>query len=159
MVEPTIEWKTSSASAEEITRHLISCDANFVPPLSSRVVMPAYVRKIVDFATRFEAWAGNTLVGMVAVYCNDPARRVAHVTSVSVLAEYNGLGIARNLMRRCILHATTHGMGEISLQVDRENLAAIGLYEKLGFVALVSPVSSENNNIDMGLELRGGNKG
>lgn len=125
----------NKATEEEIAEHLCRCDADFKPPLSSRVTIVDYARKVTLRALRFEAWSSGKLVGLVAVYCNDPERRSAFITSVSVLKEWVSKGIAGELMKQCIEHAVALGLRRISLEVSTNNTAAIRLYEKKGFTA------------------------
>lgn len=148
MSEP--EFKLNTAVAADIERHLAACDAMFVPPLSSRVQLGDYALKLSLRATRFEAWADNALVGLIALYCNDMETRVAHVSNVSVIAEWVGRGVASSLMSRCLAHAQIVGMRTAMLEVERSNLAAIGLYEKFGFRVLGSNGSSAtmSRNLD-----------
>lgn len=129
------EYLSNKASADEIAAHLSRCNGDFVPPLSGRVEINNYAKKIANQAMRFEAWSGGMLIGLAAVYCNDPAKRVAYVTSVSVLKECTGKGIAAHLMNQCIEHAKASGRRQISLEVASGNTPAIRLYEKSGFVA------------------------
>jgi ribosomal protein S18 acetylase RimI-like enzyme len=130
-----VKYRLDKASEAEIAEHLLSCDADFVPPLSGRVEINDYARKIAGKAARFEAWSDGRLVGLVAAYCNDPEKRIAYITSVSVLRESTGKGIAKSLMRQCIERIKALGMHQVSLEVASVNLPAIGLYEKSGFVA------------------------
>lgn len=130
-----IEYCVNRASLAELIAHLSRCDDAFVPPLSGRVVIDAYARKIMDKAMRFEAWRAGELVGLVATYCNDAEKRTAFITSVSVLPSWQGQGIAVQLMTRCIDHVRQEGFGCIELEVDRRNVAAVALYEKYGFGA------------------------
>ena len=123
----------NKASAAQIAEHLLRCDADFVPPLSGRVDIYDYSQKIASKATRLEAWSGGTLVGLVAVYCNDQESRIAYITSVSVLQAWTGKGIAACLMSQCIEHAKASGMRQISLEVAGDNAPAIKLYKKSGF--------------------------
>ena len=104
-----IEYRLNMASAAQIAEHLLRCDADFVPPLSGRVEIRDYAQKIASKATRFEAWSGGTLVGLVAAYCNDRDKRIAFITSVSVLREWTGKGIAARLMKS--VHRTCEGVG------------------------------------------------
>lgn len=129
-----IEYLLNKASAAEIAEHLVRCDADFVPPLSGRVDIGDYAYKIASKATRFEAWSDGALIGLVAVYCNDQERCIAYITSVSVASEWAGKGIAANLMGRCAEYAEALGMRQISLEVASDNVPAIKLYEKIGFV-------------------------
>ena len=131
----SVEFGLNKASEAQIVEHLLRCDADFVPPLSDRVEISDYAKKIASKAMRFEAWSGDMLVGLVAAYCNDQEQRIAYITSVSVLREWTGKGIAASLMRRCIDNAKSSGMRQISLEVASDNVPAIKLYEKSGFVA------------------------
>jgi ribosomal protein S18 acetylase RimI-like enzyme len=130
-----ITYAINRARIAEIAAHLARCDGYFVPPLSGRVDIDAYAAKIVGHAERFEAWAGRTLVGMVAAYCNDPSRQAGFITSVSVVPERRGEGIATRMLEDCIRHARHAGFSLIRLSVDRGNAAAIPLYERCGFSA------------------------
>lgn len=129
-----VEYLSTKASEAQIAEHLSRCDADFVPPLSGRVEIKAYAKKIASKATRFEAWSASTLVGLVAAYCNDRENRIAYITSVSVLKTWTGKGIAARLMSQCVEHAKASGMRQISLEVASDNTPAIRLYEKSGFI-------------------------
>ncbi len=130
-----VEYSLNKASEAEIAKHLLCCDVDFVPPLSGRVEIINYAQKIVNKATRFEAWSGGILGGLVAAYCNDLEKRIAYITSVSVLKAWTGKGIATCLVDQCSEHAKSLDMRQISLEVARDNMLAIKLYEKGGFVA------------------------
>jgi len=142
-----VEYLSNRASAEEISEHLSCCDAAFVPPLSSRVEIAGYANKIVSRATRFEAWSGGTLVGLVAVYCNDLKNRVAYITSASVLRAWTRRGIAARLVGQGVEHAKASGMRQIILEVASGNMAAIRLYEKKGFATGKSSKSFVSMNL------------
>jgi len=148
-----VEYLSNKASEEEITLHLLHCDADFVPRLSDRVEVKDYAKKIACKATRCEAWSGGKLVGLVATYCNDQEKRIAYITSVSVLKEWTGKGIASKLISQCIEHVIASGMRQMVLEVGGENVSAIRLYEKRGFLA------AGNVNgvfVDMTLNLKNG---
>lgn len=131
----SVDFHLNKASETEIACHLSACDADFVPPLSHRVEINAYARKIASKATRFEAWSGGMLVGLVAMYCNDQKERVAYITSVSILEAWTGQGIGARLMDQCVEHAKASSMRQMRLEVAEANASAIKLYEKIGFVA------------------------
>ncbi len=150
----TIEYLVNKASEVEIAEHLSSCDAAFIPPLSGRVEINDYAQKIACRAARFEAWSGDKLVGLVAAYCNDQEKRIAYITSVSVLKTRTGKGIAARLMKQCIEYAKATGMWQVSLEVASDNAPAIRMYEKSGFDA----VKSNAPFITMNLYLKSGGK-
>lgn len=129
----SVEFCLNKATEMEIVNHLLLCEADFVPPLSGRVEIGNYAHKIADKATRFEAWADGSLVGLVAAYCNDTQHLAAYITSVSVLQSRQGKGIASQLIRRCIENAKLLGFERIELEVDSENVGAVRLYEEMSF--------------------------
>jgi ribosomal protein S18 acetylase RimI-like enzyme len=131
-----IQYTMNRADAAEISGHLAHCDADFIPVLSDRVRIEDYAHKIATRACRFEAWTEYTLVGLVAAYFGTEEPRVIHVTSVSVLREWAGHGIAAALMKHCFEKATESGIGRITLEVAETNAPATGLYEKFGFHAI-----------------------
>ena len=108
------------------------CDGDFVPPLSSRVDLDEYARKLAA-ATRFEAWSGGPLVGLLAAYCNDQERRIAYVTSVSVERRLRREGIASGLIDSCVERVRCIGIERIELEADRDDMGAVSLYKRSGF--------------------------
>lgn len=135
---PTTNYSLNRSNAADITTHLFRADAKFEPPLSSRVEIREYAQKLYDKAERFEAWINQDLVGLVAAYCNRLGGSKTFVSSVSVLPDCQGQGIADQLMRQCIEHVQNLGFKQIDLEVDQRNLAALALYRKLGFNTLRS---------------------
>lgn len=131
-----IQYALNRADVAGITGHLMCCDAEFIPPLSGRVRIEDYAVKIAAKACRFEAWADEALVGLVAAYFGTQEPRVIHVTSVSVLREWTGRGIAASLISLCFERAGELGIGRITLEVAETNVPAAGLYEKFGFHAI-----------------------
>lgn len=129
-----IDYRLNSATKADIVEHLVGCDNDFVPRLSQRVDIKDYAHKIINNAVRFEAWAGTKLLGLVAAYFNDQVTRIAYITSVSVLKEFTGNGIGTCLMSQCLGFAKKSGIERIRLEVACNNLSAIKLYEKSGFV-------------------------
>ena len=142
-----IESRLNQATEAEIAVHLSLCDAAFVPPLSGRVGIKEYAKKISGKAMRFEAWADGQLTGLLAAYCNDTAGRTAYITSVSVLPGWMGKGIALQLLGRCIRHAKEFGFERIELEVDSQNVGAARLYVKMGFI--VSGVSDRTTTMKL----------
>lgn len=129
------EYRRNAASAEQLAALLRRCDASFVPPLSTRVDLDDYARKIVARAVRLEAWHGGAPVALLAVYCNDADGATAYITSVSVAPEWARQGIARTLLSECKRHARAAGMRELALEVDHGNTPALQLYREHGFTA------------------------
>lgn len=113
--------------------HLEECNNSFVPLLSERVDIAEYSAKIAAKAVTFEAWEKNKLAGLVAVYINMDLLTV-FITNVSVLKQYAGKGIAKQLMVHCIEYAGKNSFKNIQLEVSKNNTKAISLYKGLNFI-------------------------
>jgi ribosomal protein S18 acetylase RimI-like enzyme len=135
---PTTKYSLNRSNPADITTLLFRTDAYFEPTLSSRVEIPEYAQKLYNKAERFEAWMNQELIGLVATYCNRQGGNKTFVSSVSVLPDCQGQGIAKKLMHQCIEHVQDLGFNQIELEVNQRNLAALALYRKLGFITLHS---------------------
>jgi ribosomal protein S18 acetylase RimI-like enzyme len=145
-----IEYKTDTASVNDVFLHLSSCNENFEPSLDKKVNIEEYSKKIAQLSTTFEAWAENNLIGLVGAYFNDEQNRKGYITNVSTLKEYLGKGIASNLVNNCVEYANRNGFSEISLEVNADNRRAIKLYEKFNFIQ----VGANSENIIMKWNLK-----
>lgn len=132
MTGDVIEYAMSRASEKQVFEHLASCDNRYHPPLSQRVDIAEYARKLRRRAETLEAWHGDELVGVVAIYINQ-APTVAFVSSVSVDDRFTGRGVGSRLVNDAIGLARSRGASAISLEVSPQSHQAIQLYEKHGF--------------------------
>lgn len=151
MSRQDIEFRDGTATREVIQRHLEACDQEFSPRLSLKVDIEDYSRKISASAQTFEAWFGDTLVGLVAAYMNDNETRIGFVTNVTVAKAFMGRGIASELLERCVARSRQAGITAISLEVSVKSPAAICLYERLGF----AEVSRNEESLSMRLMISG----
>lgn len=149
-----LEISLNKASVEQIAAHLLACDPVFVPPLNGRVDIGSYASKIAEKSTRFEGWVEGELVGLVAVYCNETANPLAYITSVSVLSQWGGQGIASRLIKCCIDHVSKLGFVQIELEVDERNQAATHLYQKHGFIIKKKDACSATMCLTMAKEIK-----
>ncbi len=147
-----IKYKYNKASQAEVEKHLLSCDEQFLPRLSSRVSILDYAKKIFTYASLIEAWFDGKLIGLVAVYCDDQNTKIAHITSVSVLITFTGNGIAGRLIENCVEQSRSLGLHSINLEVSAQNAPAIALYKKFGFVSEKSMSESIIMALDLNVE-------
>jgi ribosomal protein S18 acetylase RimI-like enzyme len=147
-----VDMKVNVASAPAIAAHLRRCDDDFIPRLSDRVEIDEYSRKITRRATRFEAWAIGSLVGLVAAYF-DAVAHTAYITTVSVDPQYRKRGLASRLLVQCVASAQERGCTHVLLEVDRDNGPAIDLYKEVGFT--VADVSERTINMRREVQLMG----
>ncbi|WP_257305588.1 GNAT family N-acetyltransferase [Geothrix campi] len=138
----TLEFRSGRATDADILSHLRECDASFSSALSARVDLTSYAEKIRKHAVTFEAWDGTRLVGLVAAYFNDKQSAIGFITSVSIVPDWVGRGVARVLMASALDYARTNQFFRVNLQVEEGNYVALSLYRKMGF---------ENQNCEDGL--------
>ncbi len=74
----------------------------------------------------------GALVGMVL--CSRVAPQVAHITQLCVAKAYRGRGLGLALLRQSAEALTQAGFEAITLTVTEENVPAVTLYERFGFV-------------------------
>lgn len=129
-----MNYRLDSVGADALLAHLRAADASFAPPLSSRVDLAAYADKLAAHARRVEAWQGDVLIGLIAMYANDPDQG-GFITNVSVLPGHQGQGIAGELLTRTLALATELGLPRLRLEVYADNRAALALYRRHGFSA------------------------
>lgn len=152
MSTPSVEWHVNAADAGLIAAHLRACDDTFVPTLSSRVDIEEYAQKLTARSERFEAWSNGVLVGLLAVYCNDLDGRIAYITSVSVMPDSRGHGIASRLIALCVGKVAALGHMAIELEVGTRNEAAARLYEKHGFLSVRASAQTTILRLALGKE-------
>jgi ribosomal protein S18 acetylase RimI-like enzyme len=136
-----IEITQNRSMQSDIELHLKTCDKMFVPPLSGRVDLHDYSIKLFEKSNRFEAWCKDVLVGLIAVYFRDD--KTAFVSNVSVLKEFEGMGIAGKLMNNCLSHLKDEHITLMELEVNIGNSRAITFYEKFGLKC----VDNKSNNL------------
>jgi ribosomal protein S18 acetylase RimI-like enzyme len=151
MTVSSIHYREQTASREDIQMHLVACDGQFLPKLSSRVNLHDYSCKLFEQACTFEAWHEQSLAGLIAGYFQDPVDRSGFISNVSVLRDYSGEGLASGLMDRCTEKARKLGLRALRLEVAPANSPAIHLYRKFKFVEC----GRTSTNLTMQLMLAG----
>jgi ribosomal-protein-alanine N-acetyltransferase len=132
----SIKFRAKTASENEILNHLSECNNSFVPPLSNKVDLISYSKKIVEKAITFEAWHEDKLAGLIAAYFNDSEKRTGYITNMSIVPEFTGRGIGSELLLNCINYAVKEDYYEISLEVNKLNVKAVSFYKKQNFVQM-----------------------
>lgn len=95
----------------------------------------AFLKRIVEESLpQATAVVGDQVVGFCDIIPNS-TKGFTHVgrLGMGVRAEWRGQGIGRRMLIACLALARNAGMEKVECQVYSDNLAAIGLYESLGF--------------------------
>lgn len=131
-----IEYRANTANAVDIKRHFKNCDALFLENLSKRINIDDYSLKIELSAQRFEFWANNQLIGLLAAYFNDTTNKVGYITNVSITSLNARRGLASQLLKKCIEYAKSNNFTTIKLEVHQDNSPAINLYSAFNFIEI-----------------------
>lgn len=139
------QFSLNQSLKEDILEHLLECDKEFIPHLSSRVNLSEYALKLSLKAERFEVWKNGQLVALVAVYANNLADKTAFITNVSVAPGHTGKGLASKLLQISFEELKSKAFQRILLEVSPHNDKAMKLYRKMGFSFIEK--KDENNHI------------
>ena len=108
-------------------------NTEFSPPLGERVNLAVYANKLAERAVNLFMVEDDRDIAHAAFYCNDQHSKVAYISSIAVLPEFHGSGIAGNLLVKVVDRCLSEGMRLLNLEVDVKNLKAAKFYEKYGF--------------------------
>ncbi len=130
----SFNYTINQATCEDIEKHLNKCSKSFSPALDSYVNIPEYSKKLRATAVTIEAWHSDSLVGLSACYLNNIETLEGYITNVSVIQDFQGKGVAKQLMRNTIEEAVKNNFRTVKLEVEVNNKWAIELYRQYGFV-------------------------
>jgi len=112
---------------------LIEIAQDFNPPLDSSINIKDYADKIVGNATVLSIIDSGKLVGFMAVYCNDPEKKVGYGTMLAISKSHRSYGIGPQLIKMTVDHLRKRGFQKFSLEIYKSNPRVINLYKRLGF--------------------------
>lgn len=116
---------------EDVRLLLDSLDPSFALRLQETVDLVTYSHKLASYANFELAESRGNIVGIIAFYTNTETSNL-YIPYVCVHSAYRRKGIADALMIDLCTYADSQ-KAEISLEVRKDNLSAIRLYEKFGF--------------------------
>ena len=127
---------TKIDDAEYITSIILSCNTEFIEPITKKPTFDDSLKKIVNYSNFIVAIKDDVPIGYIAFYSNDDIAYTAYVSLLAVNSKYHNQGIGHMLMQECEKIARTNGMKKIKLAVLKDNENAIRFYQKHGFTYL-----------------------
>ena len=127
-----IKIENSNNNLEKcVIEFLKKIDSLFKIPLSQKINLEEYSKKIIRNADVFLAFDSESIVGIVVGYNNDKELKISNMSILVVLNEYQGKGIAKKLVNNFLDLAKNKKMEKVKLStVDTR---ALKLYESLNF--------------------------
>lgn len=82
------------------------------------------------------AMIDNEIVGLCGLHGRDGRVRISHISSlgITVSKKHWGKGVGLALMKAQIEYCKKHKIAKINLEVRTDNIPAVNLYKKCGFV-------------------------
>lgn len=127
-------------SIEQLLRFLMDVDDQFPIAISKKQNLDSLAAKLHSKATLCTAIDGDEIVSMAAGYTDHVVENMAYLSILATRKEYKGKGLAEQLVNEFISIARDKHLIAVHLYAVHENLPAVKLYEKLGFV----PYTMEN---------------
>ncbi|NLP14076.1 MAG: ribosomal protein S18-alanine N-acetyltransferase [Clostridium sp.] len=119
----------SRMKIEDIDGVMVVEKSSFTIPWSKNALMEEVTKN--KFAKYIIARVKGRVVGYAGMWkvCDE-----GHITNIAVHPEYRRQGIGDKLVKNLILIAEKEGIGRMTLEVRRSNIAAQNMYKKHGFV-------------------------
>ena len=119
---------------EKLLAFLLEADETFPVPLSQKQDLKAFAQKLMDRATLCAIWEDNRIVSLVAGYTENVQNNMGYMSIAATLPAARGKGYAAALVRSFLEKAGEKKLDGVHLYAVHENLPAMRMYEKLGFV-------------------------
>ena len=117
-----------------INKFLSRVDRLFPIPLSEKENISVLASKFERFGTISCLKENGDIVALCAGYTNDTKNNLGYISVVASLPECSNKGYGKIAIEGFIEKAKNAGMKAIHLYADKENGAALNMYDKLGFV-------------------------
>lgn len=123
----------SSDAFNKAFEFINNVDKTFPVPISDRVDIVSFTKKILERAIILQAVIDDEIVGLSSFYANDFGNMKAYLTFIAVKSNYMNMGIASKLIIKMFVILKDIGMVTVEAITDENNNIARTLYEKLGF--------------------------
>ena len=118
-------------SFEKVRAFLLETDDEFPTPLSARVDINSYAKKLSEFSEFSLCQDGESIVGMISCYTNRPP--LGYMTHACVKKQYQARKVFSKLFQQLRDNAKERGILRFQLEVDADNSHARRIYEHYGF--------------------------
>lgn len=118
---------------KEVFEYLQKVDKDFPQPLSDRVDLFEYAKKMIDNGIVVLEKDRDKIMAMGVVYANDYDTGEAYWSMLSVCSEYSGRGLGKKIMNKICDICKEKGFKIVTLHTNISNTVAFRMYENRGF--------------------------
>ena len=127
-------YSQESLSGEILFDLLKRVDNSFIPePLSVRVDLANYAKKLAHNAAHFSCLENLRLIGVICCYMNYLESKTAFISLQCIDPAFQGKGIGRKLTKLCEDEAINRGFSFMEFEVHNQNMPIIKMYKKIGY--------------------------
>lgn len=90
--------------------------------------------KIADHGKTLRIDVDNHLAGCCSFYCNDKVSKTGYITKIAIKKEYRRLSLGQKIITEAEKICKENKMNKMKLEVSNENIPAIKLYTKCGYI-------------------------
>lgn len=127
-----MEYFFGNLEVEQVLAFLLETDKEFQRPLSEKVNLVEYARKLSQYSTFSYCIEQDEMIGMISCYTNRPPK--GYISNVCVKSKFQGRGVFGNMLERLLKEVVALEIDVIRLEVDEDNVTAQNVYMKKGFV-------------------------
>lgn len=128
----SIVLRREKLSTQIVHKLLLELDPQFAQRLSKTVVLSEYAKKLSVHAYFVLAKSQDEYLGICAYYINNVSREY-FIPYICIGILHRNVGVAKSIMKVICDDADLHHY-KISLEVRKDNIGAINLYHKYGFI-------------------------
>lgn len=123
----------SKLKDNDIVSFLKLCDSSFVPPLSARVDLNVYSKKLATKTEHFCAIIEGQLAGLSCCYCNDQLLKTAFISVLCMHPDFQNIGIGNKLILFLIAGIQQMGFKKVKAEVNKLNAASCHMFKRADF--------------------------
>jgi ribosomal protein S18 acetylase RimI-like enzyme len=119
-----------------IKDYVLQYDNDFYVPLSERVDIEVFSKKLSDLSTTFIIFKDGVVAGLICSYFYQPEIQKGFITLVHTKHECRGQHLSLPLLDAVKKYAQKKGFKHIGLFVSKQQTSAYNLYSRHGFVTV-----------------------
>lgn len=136
----SLQYTYCKLSFEETRAFLLETNTEYPTPLSSKVDIESYAKKLSEYSDFSICMNEKGIIGMISCYTNRPP--IGFISNVCVMDKFQGKGVFSHMFKNLISHVKDLGIRTLRLEVDINNERAQSIYIRHGFNMVETNINS-----------------